>query len=236
MNERKFIMKKFISIVTAAAAAASLTVSAFAYDINTDLGFGWTATTVIPAEEFADVTADTTITITYKTNPALANLPGQEYWCIKPHRQDLEAGWQFMDDWKGVTLSESKDSYSVDVESSQIKFRLSADPTTVNGEEVCGSLEAAKINGIAFMGHGVELLEMSFSDEPLDETAPSDDKTASDDKSASDDKTDSASTDKTDSTSTAPANPDSGVESVAAVAGAAALALGALIVTKKRNH
>ncbi len=229
MNERKIIMKKIISIVTAAAAAASLSVSAFAYDINTDLGFGWTATVVVPAEEFADVTEDTTITITYKTNPALANLPGQEYWCIKPHRQDLEAGWQFMDDWKGVTLSESKDSYTVDVESSQIKFRLSADPTTVNGEEVCGSLEAAQINGIAFMGHGVELLEMSFSDEPLDDAAPTEG-----DKAPADDKTD-ASTDKTDSTN-APANPDSGVESVAAVAGAAALALGAMIVTKKRNH
>ena len=31
------------------------------------------------------------------------------------------------------------------------------------------------------------------------------------------------------------ANPDSGVESLAVVAGAAALALGAMIVTKKRN-
>lgn len=230
MNERIIIMKKFVSIITAAAAAAALTVSVSAYDINTDLGFGWTASVVVPAEEFADVTADTTITITYKTNPALANLPGQEYWCIKPMRQDLEAGWQFMDDWKGVTMSEGKDSYTVDVESSQIKFRLSADTTTVNGEEVCGSLEAAQINGIAFMGHGVELLEMSFSDEPLDEPTPSDSESA-----PADDKTDSASTNKTDST-TAPANPDSGVESVAAVAGVAALALGAMIVTKKRNH
>lgn len=223
-------MKKFVSIVTAAAAAAALTVSASAYSINKDLGFGWSVNVTIPAEEFADVTADTTIIITYKTNPALANLPGEDYWCIKPHRQDLASGWQFMGDWKGVTLSESKDSYSVDVESNQIKFRLSDAPTTVDGEEVCGSLEAAKNSGVVFYGHGVELLEMSFSDEPLDEAAPSNDK------SASDDKTDSSSTDKTDSTTTAPANPDSGVESVAAVAGAAALALGAMIVTKKRNH
>lgn len=222
-------MKKFVSIITAAAAAAALTVSASAYSINKDLGFGWSVNVTIPAEEFADVTADTTIIITYKTNPALANLPGEDYWCIKPHRQDLASGWQFMGDWKGVTLSESKDSYSVDVESNQIKFRLSDAPTTVDGEEVCGSLEAAKNSGVVFYGHGVELLEMTFSDEPLDEAAPSDDKTAGDDK------TDSASTDKTDST-TAPANPDSGVESVAAVAGAAALALGAMIVTKKRNH
>lgn len=206
-------MKKIVSVITAAAAFAALSVSASAYSINTDLGFGWSASVVVPAEEFEDVTENTTITITYKTNPNLANMAGQEYWCIKPHRQDLEAGWQFMDDWKGVTLSEGKDSYTVDVESSQIKFRLSADNTTVNGEEVCGSLEAAKINGIAFMGHGVELLEMTFSDEPLDEPA--------------------ASTPSTPSTT--PANPDSGVESVAVVAGAAALALGAMIVTKKRT-
>lgn len=205
-------MKKIVSVVTAVAAFAALSASASAYSINTDLGFGWSASVVVPAEEFENVTENTTITITYKTNPNLANMAGQEYWCIKPHRQDLEAGWQFMDDWKGVTLSEGKDSYTVDVESSQIKFRLSADNTTVNGEEVCGSLEAAKINGIAFMGHGVELLEMTFSDEPLDEPA-----------------------DTTPSSTPSTANPDSGVESVAVVAGAAALALGAMIVTKKRN-
>lgn len=214
-------MKKLASIVTAAAAFAALSVSASAYSINTDLGFGWSATVVVPAEEFEDVTEDTTITITYKTNPALAAMPGQEYWCIKPHRQDLEAGWQFMADWKGVTLSESKDSYTVDVESTQIKFRLSNDPVTINGEEVCGSLEAAKINGIAFMGHGVELLEMTFSDEPLDD-APA---------ASTDTPADTADT----PSDAAPANPDSGVESLAVTAGAAALALGAMIVTRKKN-
>lgn len=213
-------MKKIVSVVTAAAAFAALSVSASAYSINTDLGFGWSASVVVPAEEFENVTENTTITITYKTNPALASMPGQEYWCIKPHRQDLEAGWLFMDDWTGVTLSEGKDSYTVDVESSEIKFRLSANNTTVNGEEVCGSLEAAKINGIAFMGHGVELLEMTFSDEPLNNepAAP----TATPDNS---------------STATTPAtqNPNSGVEGVAAIAGTAALALGAMIVSKKRS-
>lgn len=211
-------MKKIVSVITSAvAAAAALSVTASAYAINTDLGFGWTQSIVVPAEEFADVTEDTTITITYKTNAALASMPGQEYWCIKPHRQDLEAGWMFMDDWKGVTLSEGKDSYTVDVESNQIKFRLSADNTTVNGEEVCGSLEAAKINGIAFMGHGVELLEMTFSDEPLDAPASGDGNAASTDGNA------------------APANPNSGVEGVAAVVGAAALALGTMVVAKKRK-
>lgn len=217
-------MKKIISVITSVAAVAALSVTASAYAINTDLGFGWSQSIVVPAEEFADVTEDTTITITYKTNPALANMPGQEYWCIKPHRQDLEAGWTFMDDWTGVTLSEGKDSYTVDVESSQIKFRLSADNTTVNGEEVCGSLEAAKINGIAFMGHGVELLEMTFSDEPLDAPASGDGNAASTDGNA-------ASTDG----NAAPANPNSGVEGVAAVVGAAALALGTMVVAKKRK-
>ena len=214
-------MKKFVSVISSAAiVATALSVSASAYSINTDLGFGWSTSIVVPAEEFENVTENTTITITYKTNPNLASMPGQEYWCIKPHRQDLESGWQFMDDWKGMTLSESKDSYTIDVESSEIKFRLSADNTTVNGEEVCGSLEAAKINGIAFMGHGVELLEMTFSDEPLDESAGT---TPAPEASAND-------------TTPAPAaNPDSGVEGVAAIAGVAALALGAMIVTKKRS-
>ena len=210
-------------MTSAAIAAAALSVSASAYSINTDLGFGWSANVVVPASEFENVTENTTITITYKTNPDLANLPGQEYWCIKPHRQDLEAGWIFMDDWAGVTLSDSKDSYTVDVESSQIKFRLSAANTTVNGEEVCGSLEAAKINGIAFMGHGVELLEMTFSDEPLDDGSASSEPASSETNSSAD-------------TNTTPsANPASGVEGVAAVVGVAAAALGAMIVSGKRK-
>ena len=64
---------------------------------------------------------------------------------------------------------------------------------------------------MAFMGHGVKLLDMTFSDSAPESSAPDAEN------------------------ETKPANPDSGVEGVAVIVGAAAMALGAMIVTKKRN-
>lgn len=191
-------MKKFISVVTAVSAFAALSATASAYAIDKDLGFGWSANTTIPGEEFDEVTVDTTVTITYETNKALADMPGQEYWCIKLMIND--EGWPFMDNLAGPELSEGKDSYTVDVESSSISFKIPAD-----------ELEHLQIAGMAIMGHGLNLKEMTFSNEAPAPAEPS------------------ASTDG------APANPASGVESLALTVGAAALALGAMIVTKKRQ-
>lgn len=198
-------MKKMISVITAAAAFAAVSVSASAYTINVDLGFGWSANTTIPAEEFADVTTDTTITINYETNKALADMPGQEYWCIKTMIND--EGWPFVSNLVGPELSESKDSYSLDVESSSISFKIPAE-----------ELEHIQIAGMALMGHGINLIDMTISNDasaepsvPAESTAPS----------------------ASESTSTE--NPSSGVEGVAAVVGAAALALGTMIVARKRT-
>ena len=193
-------MKKFVSVITAAAAMTALSVSASAYTLDTDLGFGWSANKTIPAEEFENVTTDSTVTITYETNAALAAMPNQDYWCIKTMIND--EGWPFIDDLIGPELSESKDSYSLDVESSSISFKIPAE-----------ALEHLQIAGMAIMGHGIKLLEMTVSNDAP--ATPAADTT----------------TDKIPSA----ANPDSGVESVAVVAGAAALALGAMIVTKKRK-
>ena len=66
-------MKKSIAIIASVAAAAAITTAAGAYDINTDLGFGWSTSVTISGDEFADVTTDTTVTITYKTDPTLAD-------------------------------------------------------------------------------------------------------------------------------------------------------------------
>ncbi len=222
-------LKVLAGVTAAAAAISAMAVGAFAYDINTDLMTGWSASVVIPASEFENVTEDTTITITYKTDDTLSG--NEAYWCIKPHRQDLET-WQFMADWKGVTLSDAGDSYSVDVDSSEIKFRLSADPVTINGEEVCGSLEAAKINGIAFMGHGLELLTMTFSDEPLDD--PADTNTdATDEDNVSDD-ADTQDTPTAGDCDSKP-NTNTGAESIAIAAGVAVIAAGAAVVSRKRK-
>lgn len=202
-------MKKFVSIVTAVAAFAALSASASAYNIDVDLGFGWSTNTTIPGEEFDDATTNTLITFTYEANTALAAMPGQEYWCIKPMIND--EGWPFLKDLIGPELSEGGDSVPVDMEGNSVSFKL-------NEED----LEHVKIAGMALMGHGVKLLEMTLS-EDASSPAPADPAPA-----------DSASTDPA-PTTTAPANPDSGVESLAVVGGVCALALGAMIVTKKRK-
>jgi ABC-type sugar transport system substrate-binding protein len=72
-------MKKFISVITAAAAVAAISATAGAYSINKDLGFGWSNSVTIGAEEFADVTPDTTVTITYNVNERSGLLVYQAY-------------------------------------------------------------------------------------------------------------------------------------------------------------
>ena len=44
-------MKKLISVITAAAAVAAISATAGAYSINKDLGFGWSTSATICAEE-----------------------------------------------------------------------------------------------------------------------------------------------------------------------------------------
>lgn len=193
-------MKKIVSVVTSVAAAAALSLSASAYTIDFDLGFGWSANTTIPGSEFEAATPDTTITITYEVNKGLADMPNQDYWCLKPMIND--AGWPFIDDL-GLELSEGKDSYPVDVDSTSVSFKIPAE-----------TLEHVQVAGMAFMGHGVKLLEMTLSND----AAPSTPESKPEDK-----------------TENKPENPNSGVESAAAVVGVAAVALGAMIVTRKRS-
>lgn len=200
-------MKKFVSIVTAAAAAAALSVSASALTIDKDLGTLWSydGAPKISGEEFADVTPDTLITLTFEANKDLANMAGHEYWCIKPLTRN-EGGDYFIEGleaFDGLTLSDSKDSYGIDPEATSVSFKLS--------EQV---LEDISYNVLIFMGHGVTLKELTFSDGDAPSTP--------------------ADTTPSDSTTT-PANPDSGVESLAVVAGAGALALGAMIVARKKK-
>ena len=118
-------MKKFISVITAAAAVAAISATAGAYSINKDLGFGWSNSVTIGAEEFADVTPDTTVTITYNVNESLASMEGQDYWCIKPMVND--AGWPFISTLNGAVLSEGGDSYTLEMDSNSMSFTIPAD-------------------------------------------------------------------------------------------------------------
>ena len=158
-------MKKLISVITAAAAVAAISATAGAYSINKDLGFGWSTSATIGAEEFANVTPDTTVTITYDINESLADMDGQNYWCIKPMVND--AGWPFISTLNGAVLSEGGDSYTLEMDSDSMSFTIPAD-----------QLELLQTAGMAVMGHGIELLEMTFSDEPVaapaETAAPSD--------------------------------------------------------------
>ena len=223
-------MKKLISVITAAAAVAAISATAGAYSINKDLGFGWSTSATIGAEEFANVTPDTTVTITYES---LADMDGQNYWCIKPMVND--AGWPFISTLNGAVLSEGGDSYTLEMDSDSMSFTIPAD-----------QLELLQTAGMAVMGHGIELLEMTFSDEPVaapaESAAPSDSAdnagTPTEEPTAGETvaPSDSAENVETPAETTAPTkgNPDTGVSGIAAVAGAAVIAAGVLFTTRRK--
>lgn len=224
-------MKKLISVITAAAAVAAISATAGAYSINKDLGFGWSTSATIGAEEFANVTPDTTVTITYNVNESLADMDGQNYWCIKPLVND--AGWPFISTLNGAVLSEGGDSYTLEMDSDSMSFTIPAD-----------QLELLQTAGMAVMGHGIELLEMTFSDEPVaapsdsaeNAETPTEEPTASETPAETVAPSDSAENAGTPAETTAPTkgNPDTGVSGIAAVAGAAVIAAGVLFTTRRK--
>lgn len=222
-------MKKFISVITAAAAVAAISATAGAYSINKDLGFGWSNSVTIGAEEFADVTPDTTVTITYNVNESLADMDGQNYWCIKPMVND--AGWPFISTLNGAVLSEGGDSYTLEMDSSSMSFTIPAD-----------QLELLQNAGMAIMGHGIELLEMTFSDEPAPADSAENVETPADDPAADEtpaedpaaDETPAEDTTVAETTAPTKGNPDTGVSGIAAVAGTAVIAAGVLFATRRK--
>lgn len=214
-------MKKFVSIMTAAAAVAAISVTAGAYSINKDLGFGWSTSVTIGAEEFADVTPDTTVTFTYTVNESLADMDGQNYWCIKPMVND--AGWPFISTLNGAVLSEGGDSYVLEMDSDSMSFTIPAD-----------QLELLQNAGMAIMGHGIELLEMTFSDAPAAEETPAEETPAEETPVEDGTAADNNEVEAPAETAPAKGNPDTGVSGIAAVAGAAVIAAGILLVTRRK--
>lgn len=154
-------IRKILSVMAAAVVAVSaLAVSASAYELNKDLKTGWSISTTIPGSEFAEITEDSVITLTYTADPSLADMPGHEYWVIKPMIND--SGWPLVENIKGLEPSEDGSSYVVPVDGTEVKFCFPAE-----------SIEHIQLAGIAFMGHGVTLGELTVSnDETLPEPAP----------------------------------------------------------------
>lgn len=146
---------KILSVIAAAAMSLSaFAVSASAYELNKDLKTGWSISTTIPGSEFAEVTENSVVTLTYTADPSLADMPGHEYWVIKPMVND--AGWPLIENIKGLEPSEDGSSYVVPVDGNEVKFSFPAD-----------KIEHIQIAGIAFMGHGVTLGELTISNDEV---------------------------------------------------------------------
>ncbi len=153
-------LRKILAAVAAAAVAVSaMAVSAFAYDLNKDLKTGWSVSTTVPGEEFEGATTSSVFTLTFTVDDSLSEIPGHEYWCVKPMINDT--GWPFIDTLVGLELSEGKDSYPVQPGQTEIKF-------TIPAEE----LEHLQVAGMAFMGHGVTLGSLTFSNDETLSAAP----------------------------------------------------------------
>lgn len=202
------LTRLFSGAAIAVVSAAVLTATASAYDLNKDLGFGWSASVTVPSEEFEGLTENSVITITYTYNASLADMEGHDYWVIKPMIND--AGWPLIEGITGIPLSEGLDTYVVDTEATEMSFSVPAE-----------AAEHLQIAGMAIMGHGIELGTMTINNDAAP-AAPSEPVTLPDSIDVS-------------SPSDNKGNPSTGVEGVAAVAGTAALAAGALLISRKRK-
>lgn len=209
-------LRKILSAVAAAAVAVSaLAVSAFAYDLNKDLKTGWSVSTTVPGEEFEGATPDSVFTITFTVDESLADVEGHNYWCIKPMINDT--GWPFIDTFVGRELSDGKDSYPVQPGETEMKF-------TIPAEE----LEHIQVAGMAFMGHGVTLGSITFSnDETLAPAAAAVEETTP---AAAETTTAEATT-----TSAKGGNPSTGVEDFAGLGLVMLASAGVMIVSAKRK-
>ncbi|MGN1422748.1 MAG: NPXTG-anchored protein [Oscillospiraceae bacterium] len=202
------IRNLFTGIITAVSAAAILAAGASAYELNTDLGTFWSTSITVPSSEFAELTADSVVTITFTTDDSLADVDGHSYWVIKPMIND--AGWPLISGISRLTPSEDGSSYVVEPGDTSVSFTIPAD-----------DVEHVQVAGIALMGHGVTLGEITVSNDAapaVDTTADATDTTSSDT---------TAAPDKT--------NPETGVEGVAAAAAAALLGASVMVIGRKRK-
>ena len=205
------VSKLFAGVIASATALAVLTSSVAAYDLgNKDLGKNWSINVQVPASEFADLTADSYVTVTYETDKT-----EQEYWSLKP----MDSSWTFIDPKGegGPELSEAKDAYPIDVDSDSITFKVPAD-----------FIDTVKQGGLIFMGHSITLKTLTVSNEAPSTSEPSATVTEASGTGA----VNGSTFDKTDDKNN---QPNTGVEGVAVLAGVGLLAAAAVLLTKKRK-
>lgn len=205
-------MKKFVSSIAALAAVAAISVPAFAdatytidYDTSTTWGY---RDSMLSGADFSEITTDTVFTLTYEADKSLETNADHAYWCIKPMTRN-ENGDYFiagLEKFDGLTLTEQKDSYSIDTDATSVSFKLAeADVENIKGGQA-----------FFFMGHGVKLKTLTVSNGSATPSTP--DNSGSGNSSGSNEP-----------------NVNTGVEGTAAVIGVAALALGAVIISRKRK-
>lgn len=199
-------MKKIIASITALGTFAALAAAACAVTLDKDLGMGWSASVTVAGEEFADLTADSVVKVTFTVDSSLADMEGQDYWCIKPMVND--AGWPFLSNLNDAQLSEGGDSYTIQPEDTYIELRFDAD-----------DIEWVQTAGLAFMGHGIVLEELTIEADSAPAATPAD--TAADTSANAE--------------TSAKGSPDTGVEGAAAAAGVAVAAAGAMLVSRRRK-
>ena len=219
------IRNLFTGIMAAVSAAAIITAGASAYDLNTDLGTFWSTSITVPSAEFAELTSDSVVTVTFTTDDSLADVEGHSYWVIKPMVND--AGWPLIAGISELTPSEDGSSYVVEPGDTSVSFTIPAD-----------FVEPVQIAGIAFMGHGVTLGDITVSNDAAAE-APveaAETEEAAENTEAPADIAENAETPAaTEVTAPTKGNPDTGVEGVAAAAAVAVLGASAMVISRKRK-
>ena len=202
-------VKLFSAVAAAAASAVILTSTVCSYDFgDKNLGKNWSLNATVGASEFADLTADSYVTITFE-----ADQTEEEYWSIKP----MDSTWTFIDPngEGGPALAEGKDAYPVEKEATSITFKVPAD-----------FVDSIKEGGMIFIGHSITLKTLTISTEAPVTEAPTTEAPANTEAPAAAGNTSAPTQDKS--------NADTGVEGVAALAGIAAVACAALLISKKR--
>lgn len=201
---------KILAGITAAAAALTMSAAVSAYDFgDKNLGKNWSINAQVGADEFADLTEDSYVTITFE-----ADQKEEEYWSIKP----MDASWVFIDPngVGGPELAEGKDAYPVQKEDTSITFKIPAD-----------MIDSIKEGGMIFIGHSITLKTLTVSDEAPATEAPASTEAPADTAAPSAGNTAAATPDK--------GNADTGVEGVGVIAAIALISSAAVVITKKRK-
>ena len=225
-------MKKtriFAAIAASAVAASALAVAASAYSFNDkNLGKNWSSSLcpVIPPEEFADVTADTYITITFTPDA-----DETEYWCIKPVINT--DGWPFIAIDEYITAGEDIGTEISINGGKNDSFPIAdADVTSTTFKVPALAVDDLKEYGMVIQGHSITLHEMTFSNEaPAQPSAPEEPSAPTEPSAPAPGGTDGAGTDPN---KDKPAV-DTGIEGVAVVAGLALVASAAVVISRKRK-